>query len=136
MPLQITKWLARVVGERGHAAVLPFDARYDGKKWTNRIPLSKVGKSVSWEVAVDFARQMDPGEANYPHFARLEDEGDFAILAFNGKWSGRAGIQWGLPESRGPLPSAPGPRRVRITLLNAQQQPLVSQSGTYFVDPG
>lgn len=136
MPLQVTKWNARVVGERGHAAVLPFDDRYNGRNWTNRLRLSQVGRSVTWEIFVDFARPMDPGEPDYPHHARVEDDGDLATLSFNNKWSGRAGIQWGSPEARGPVPTSAGERNVRITLLNAQQQPLIAQSGAYFVDPG
>lgn len=136
MPLQVTKWNARLVGERGQNAVLPFDDRYNGQNWTNRIRLSQVGRQVSWEIFVDFARQMDPGESDYPHHARVEDEGDVAILTFNCKWSNRAGIQYGRPGSSGPVPTTSGARQVRITLLNAQQQPLLSQSGTYHVDPG
>jgi hypothetical protein len=136
MPLQVTKWIARVVGEHGHSAVLPFDHRYNGREYKDRIRLSEVGRRVSWEIFVDFARPMDPGETDYPHYARLEDEGDLATLSFNAKWSSRAGVQWGLSESSGPVPTTPGVRRVRITLLNAQQQPLLSQSGTYHVDAG
>ena len=80
MPLQVTKWIARVVGEHGHSATLPFDHRYNGREYKDRMRLSEVGRRVSWEIFVDFTRSMDPGEADYPHYARLEDEGDLVTL--------------------------------------------------------
>ncbi|MCG6962338.1 MAG: hypothetical protein LJE95_03615 [Acidobacteria bacterium] len=135
MTLQVTKWLARLTGKRG-GLVLPFDARFNGGNWNNRLPLSRIGGTANWEVFVDFASQMDPNDPSYPRYARLEDSGDFALLTFNCTWSMRAGVQYGVPGSQGPVPNAVGRRDVRITLLNGAQQPLLSQSGSYFIDPG
>jgi len=135
MTLQVTKWLARLK-TKSDFLVLPFDARFNGDNWKNRMKLSRVGGAANWEVFVDFAAPMDPNDPSYPHFARLEDTGDFALLTFNNKYSTRAGIQYGFPGSQGPIPTSVGKRDVRITLLNASQQPLLSQSGSYLIDPG
>ena len=135
MPLYIDKWFARLAG-KSNTLVLPFDHRFNGDNWNNRMALSRVGGQANWEVFVDFKQQLDPNDPSYPHFARLEDNGDFALLTFNNKYSMRAGIQYGFPGSEGPIPTAVGKHDVRITLLNKDQQPLASQSGSYFIDSG
>ena len=135
MPLHVARWWARLAGATD-TLVLPFDHRYNGDNWDNRMKLSRVGGKASWEVFVDFTHPLDPGDPTYPHFAQLEDTGDFATLTFNNIYSERAGIQYGFPGSEGPIPTAPGKRDVRITLLNNARQPILSQSGSYFIDPG
>ncbi len=135
MPLHVAKWSTRLAGATD-VLTMPFDWRYNGKNFNNRMNLSRIGGKASWEVFVDFSHPLDPSDPTYPHFARLEDTGDFALLTFNNIYSQRAGIQYGYPGSEGPIPTAPGKRDVRITLLNSAQQPILSQSGSYFIDPG
>lgn len=132
MPLQVTEWVARLKG-KSDILYLPFDANFDGGSQTNQMPFRKIGGQANWHVFVSFVGPLDPADNAYPHFARLEDEGDFATLIFNCKWSSRAGIQYGMPGSQGPIPTTPGKRHVRITLLNQNQQPLAAQSGDYYL---
>lgn len=117
-------------GTGGHLMYLPFDPDYRPGETgrDNRIRLSQVGQRPSWYFFVDFA-PLDPQDPAYPHYVQVQDEGDFANIRLTAHWSERAGIQNGY----GPIPTEPGKRRVRFTLLNKDQQPLQAQSGQYDV---
>ncbi|MCP4897639.1 MAG: hypothetical protein GY906_11760 [bacterium] len=135
MALQIHEWTAQFACRAGKI-YLPFDFQFNGRDKSNRIVLSRVGSSPSWHVFVSFAGPLAPNHVDYPRYARVEDNDDFAILQFNCTWANKAGVQYGVPGSQGPIPTQAGKRQIRLTLLNSAQQPLAAQSGVYFIDPG
>jgi hypothetical protein len=137
MPLYVKAWAARMMtfggGGSGEIIYLPFDRdfKHDQPTFDNRLALSKIGRTPSWYIFVDFTA-MDPENPDYPHYVELHDNEDFATFQFEAHWSERAGLQHG----HGPVPTAPGKRHVRLVLLNKEKKPLLSQSGDFYVEPG
>jgi hypothetical protein len=120
---------------------MPFDPRFKpgDPGCDNRLGKDRIGYpsyKPSWEVIVNFAEQLDPQDPTYPHYAEVHDNEDFATLTFNIFESLRAGVQWGIPGSYGPIPTHIGRHLVRLVLLNTNKAPLQSQSGDYYIDPG
>lgn len=137
MALSVKSWVARLKVSRGPLIYMPFDENFDAKKHNNRTRLSSVGQQANWHFFINFAGALDPADPSYPHFARVQDNADSALLTFNCKWSGSAGVQYGVPGSAGPIPTAVGEHKVRFELLNKDQQPIgLSQSGIYYIDAG
>lgn len=131
MGLVLRAWGARLMGSEG-LVHLPFDLNFkqNDSMFDNNIQLRAIGRRPSWYIFVDFA-PMDPSDPSYPHFVEVDDDGDYALFELPNKWSERAGIQNGY----GPVPTSAGRRRVRLTMMNANQQRLASQTGDYFIHP-
>ncbi len=67
MALSVTSWNVRHMGASGHGCVMNFDSRFNGKNWNNRVKLSHIQNSPSWEVFVDFGRVMNRDtDLDYP----------------------------------------------------------------------
>ena len=136
MTLSVKKWWVRHMGASGHGCVMNFDNRYNGDNWDNKVKLSKIQNRPSWEVYVDFVSQMDPNSDSYPYFATISDNNNFFQLPLKNKHSMRAGIQYGDPESYGPIPNGTGHHNVQLNILNKDGQLLIAQNGFYTIQGG
>ncbi len=135
MALTIKSWNVRHVGASGHGCVMNFDERYDGDNWNNRVSMEKIQNNPSWEVFVNFGRDMDwQTDSDYPYSAQIEDNDNLFRLEFEAKFSMRAGLQYGSAAARGPVPSGYGRHKVTITLLDRNGNPLYRQAGEYWID--